>query len=69
MTQGKPRITLDLTAMDYVRGALFNALHSGLTLDDVCRMSANAHSPEAFDRAVNMLASVMPRASQSITHG
>ena len=51
---------IELRPMDYVRGALFNALHSGLTLDDVCRMSANADSPEAFDRAVNILASVTP---------
>ncbi len=51
-------IDSSLNPMDYVRGALLNGLHSGLTLDDVCRMAANADSPEAFDRAVNMLASV-----------
>ncbi len=51
---------ITLAPMDYVRGALFNAMHSGLTLDDVCRMAANADSPEAFDHAVNTLAQTVP---------
>ena len=55
-----PTDLITLTPMDYVRGALENALESGLTLDDVCRMAANADSPEAFDLAVNMLAQTLP---------
>jgi hypothetical protein len=49
-----------LTPMDYVRGALFNALHAGLDLDEVAAMACNAETPEDFDRAVNMLAMATP---------
>lgn len=46
--------------MDYVRGALFNAFASGLTLEEVAAMAVNAETPEDFDRAVNMLAMATP---------
>ena len=55
---------LTLTPMDYVRGALFNALYSGLTLDDVCKMAAHAETPDAFDHAVNALAETVPDAER-----
>jgi hypothetical protein len=61
-----PTDTITLAPMDYVRGALENALHSGLTLDDVCSMAANADTPDDFDHAVNMLAQAVPQdASQA----
>ena len=46
---------MNLTAMDYVRAALYNAAESGLNFHDVVEASIHAKTPEDFDKAVNML--------------
>ena len=45
----------DPEPMDYIRDALANALHSGLTLEDVLEASIYADDVEAFNEAVNVL--------------
>ncbi len=50
----------ELGPMAYVNSALFNALYSGLSLQDVCNVAENAATPEAFDHAVNLLAQTVP---------
>jgi len=47
--------------MDFVRSALNNALHEGMTLEDVCRMAEFAETTADFDYAVNELTETMPR--------
>ena len=51
---------LNLTHMDYIRGAIANALADGLDLADVWAMAEHAETPEAFDRAVNDLIYATP---------
>ena len=51
---------MQLTAMDYICAALYNAAASGLTFADVCRMADHADTPQGFDDAVNMLAFATP---------
>lgn len=46
----------DLTDMDYVRDAIFNAIASNMDIYDLAEMSVNAEDAEAFADAVNMLA-------------
>lgn len=46
---------MTLTAMDYIRAALYNAAASGLTFEDIIEASIHAKTPEDFDKAVNML--------------
>lgn len=46
----------DLTDMDYVRDAIFNAIASNMDIYDLAEMSVNAESAESFADAVNMLA-------------
>lgn len=48
-----PKIQLE--QIDWVKSALFNAMHSGLTLEDVCEASRHAESAEAFDEAISFL--------------
>lgn len=48
------------SAMDYTRAALANAAASGLTLADVMQAAEHAATPEAFDRAVNILGDATP---------
>jgi len=51
----------DLTEMDYVRAALYNARASNLSLTDVIRAAEHAESVMAFDDAVNILGEATPR--------
>ena len=46
----------ELTDMDYVRGAIVNAILEEMTLSDLWECAANARDPESFDNAVNILA-------------
>lgn len=46
---------VELTEMDLIRSALYNAYFSGLSLHEVCLMSNNAETIEDFDHAVNVL--------------
>lgn len=46
----------DLTDMDYVRDAIFNAIASNMDIYDLAEMSVNAESAESFADAFNMLA-------------
>jgi len=52
---------MHLTSMDYTRAALLNALHEGMTLQDVYAMAEHAQTPQSFDRAVNVLANTVER--------
>jgi hypothetical protein len=54
----------ELTDMDFVRSAIYNALAEGVSLDDVGRMSLYAETPEALDAAVNMFILSMPEVEQ-----
>ena len=51
---------MDLAPMDYVRGALCNAIAEGLTVRDLYAMAEHAETCERFDNAVNELASASP---------
>lgn len=51
---------MELTQMDWVRAALWNAHNSGLSLFDVIRVSEHAATSEEMDDAVNMLANATP---------
>ena len=46
----------ELTAMDYVRGALANAAAEGMSVIDLIAMAEHAQTAQAFDLAVNELA-------------
>ena len=46
---------IELTPMDYIRGALANGLASGLDLEDVIECAIYAETAEDFDDAVNLL--------------
>ena len=46
----------ELTDMDYVRGAIANAMLEEMTLSDLWECAAYARDTEAFDEAVNLLA-------------
>ena len=46
----------ELTDMDYVRGAIVNAMLEEMTLSDLWECAANAQDTESFDNAVNILA-------------
>ena len=50
----------DLTEMDYVRGALANAVFEGLTVYDLIRMAEHAQTAQQFENAVNELTETMP---------
>lgn len=50
---------IDITDMDYIRGALANALCEDMSLADVYRCAEHAETPNAFDDAVNVLAQTM----------
>ena len=52
---------MNLTAMDYIRAALANAIASNLSLTDAARMAEHATTPQEFDKAVNMLATATPQ--------
>jgi len=45
-----------LEPMDYVRGAIANALAEGMTVEDLLYCSTHAKSTKDFDTAVNLLA-------------
>lgn len=45
----------ELTDMQVVCAALFDALHSGLTLADVCEASRHADCVDCFDEAISLL--------------
>ena len=47
---------IDLTDMDYVRGAIANAMAEGMALSDLWECAAHAENCEVFDTAVNLLA-------------
>jgi len=46
---------MDLTPMDYVRAAIYNAAASGLTFADFAEAASHADTPKAFDAAINLL--------------
>lgn len=46
---------MNLTPMDYIRGAIANAQAEGLTIDDLAAMAEHATTPKQFDHAVNTL--------------
>ena len=48
--------TIELTAMDYVRAAIVNAIVENMDIQDLWAMAEHAKTPEDFDRAVNELA-------------
>ena len=50
-----PRVGFIIDQMDMLRSALFNALASGLTLEDVCRASEHAADIEDMDDAISIL--------------
>lgn len=54
--QDKVSIMFKLSDMDYVRGAIANALAEDMTLTDLWKCAAHANSAEDFDKAVNLLA-------------
>lgn len=41
--------------MDWIRGAILNALHEGFTIKDLWHMAEHAQTPRDFDNAVNIL--------------
>lgn len=52
-------ITMDLDAMDYVRGAIANAMVEDMSLQDIWACAEHAQSPQSFDDAINELAGMM----------
>lgn len=50
-----------LSDMDYVRGAIANAMAEDMTLDDLWKCAAHAKDVEDFDKAVNLLAQMKQR--------
>ena len=55
---------MDLTAMDYIRAAIHNAIASGLDIHDIARMAEHAQTPRQFDSAVNVLGVATPDPSK-----
>lgn len=51
---------MDLPPIEWVRGAIYNALIEGMTVEDLWRMAEHAASCEAFDDAVNELSVTSP---------
>ncbi len=49
----------ELSEMDYVRGAIANALAEDMTLIDLWQCSIHAENTEDFDNAVNLLAQMV----------
>lgn len=47
---------MTLSAMDYVRGAIANALAEDMNLADLWKCAAYAKNAKDFDNAVNLLA-------------
>jgi|TARA_R110000868_G_scaffold205945_1_gene454653 hypothetical protein len=45
-----------LSDMDYVRGAIANALAEDMTLADLWQCAAHAKTAEDFDKAINLFA-------------
>lgn len=58
-----------IDAMQEVRGVLFTAMQSGMTIEDVCQMARHAETPCEFVDAVMMLASTMNDADGDWTRG
>ena len=46
---------MQISPMDHVRSALYNAAASGLTFADLVEAAIHADTTEDFDQAVNML--------------
>jgi len=46
--------------IDHIRGIIAQALCEGLTIDDLWICAEHAETIEAFDNAVNILATAMP---------
>jgi hypothetical protein len=51
---------MNLTPMDYVRGALCNAMAENMTVEDLYRMAEYAETCERWDNAVNELTQASP---------
>jgi len=51
---------MTLTTIDHVKGTIAQALCEGLTIDDLWLCIEHAESVQAFDDAVNILATAMP---------
>lgn len=47
---------MNLTAMDYVRAAMANAMAEGMNMRDLWECAHHAETPERLDYAVNLLA-------------
>ena len=54
MSRYDPKNPDDLQPIDYVMTALENALHSGMTLEDVVELGTHAKSIAALDRAISL---------------
>lgn len=52
-----------LSDMDYVRGAIANALAEDMTLNDLWKCAAHAKTTADFDTAVNLLAQMVENSS------
>jgi hypothetical protein len=50
----EPKAPFDLQPIDYVMSALENALHSGLTLEEVVELGNFAQSIEDWDYAISL---------------
>jgi hypothetical protein len=46
---------MTLTPMDYIRAAIAQASHNGVTSSQLMACAEHAATPEAFDNAVNLL--------------
>lgn len=57
---------MELTDMDYIRGALYNAIASGLTLQEVTDMAEHADTPQDFDEAVNIFSTATPNGQGAV---
>ena len=52
---------MTLTPIDHVKGTIAQALCEGLTIDDLWLCIEYAESVQAFDDAVNIMATTMPQ--------
>lgn len=51
---------IQVTPMDWIRAAICNGIVEGMDILDLWACAENAETPEAFDKAVNELAAMLP---------
>jgi len=52
-------VTFSLSEMDYVRGAIVNAMLEDMTLEDLFACVEHAKTAKDFDTAINLLAQMV----------